>query len=236
MRGREDSRADDAEAARRLPGPDYYQVLEWIHAALRPAVYLEIGVLYGESLKLALPPGRAIGVDPEPLADHAWRAPTEILRMTSDEYFATQAVPQIGLAFLDGSHRFEDVWRDFGNVERHAAPGCVVLVHDTIPLDERTAAPERTTEFHTGDVWKMLAYLARRRPELEVATVPAAPSGLTMVRGLDPRRGAEDARGIAEIAGLGWARRGEYLVTIPNRREAVERWLGAGRRVSGKVF
>lgn len=173
---------DDAEASRRLPGPDYYRVLSWIQETLRPAVYLEIGVLYGESLRLALPPTRAIGVDPEPLADHVWQSPTVIYRMTSREYFARPDVPRIGLAFLDGSHRFADTLEDFLAVERHCEEESVILVHDTIPLDARTSAPVRSTDFYTGDVWRMLPWLAAERPELDVVTVPTAPSGLTMVR------------------------------------------------------
>ena len=41
-----------AEAAERLPGPEYYTVLGWLHEFLRPEVYLEIGVWAGDSLRL----------------------------------------------------------------------------------------------------------------------------------------------------------------------------------------
>ena len=32
-----------ALATRRMPGPDYYTVLRWIHEILRPPNYIEIG-------------------------------------------------------------------------------------------------------------------------------------------------------------------------------------------------
>lgn len=212
----------DAEAARRMPGPDYYTVLAWIHAALRPAVYLEIGVSFGESLKLAAPPTLAIGVDPDPQADHRWRAETHIHRMTSDGYFARDNVPAISLALLDAEHLFEKTLRDFRNVERHAAPGAVALLHDTVPLCERTAARQRVTEFHTGDVWKMLAYFALRRREMDVVTILTPPSGLTMVRGLG---GGDDGREENEIAALEWERHQDHRITIPNSKAAVQDWL-----------
>src|SRR5260370_41441605 len=78
----------DAQAAARLPGPDHYQVLSWLHEALRPASYVEIGVMSGESLKLAWPPTVALGIDPQPNASHRWRASTQIVTMTSTEFFA----------------------------------------------------------------------------------------------------------------------------------------------------
>lgn len=224
MWGHQDSSWHDAEAARRLPGPDYYEALRWIHRALRPAVYLEIGVLYGESLRLAMPPTLAIGIDPAPRAEHVWSAPTRILPVTSDEYFARPPIPEISLAFIDGSHCFPDVLRDFWHVERHAATGAVVLLHDTIPLDEATATSLRQSEFHTGDVWRMLAYLELCRPELDVITIPAAPSGLTMVRGLRPAH-TGDLREVATLAELPWQRRHNHLVKIENNEAAVQRWL-----------
>lgn len=226
MRVREDSSRHDAAAALRLPGPDYYEALRWIHRALRPAVYLEIGVLYGESLRIAEAPTVAIGIDPAPLADHAWSASTQVLPINSDQYFAHPPIPDISLAFIDGSHCFVDVLRDFLNVERHAAPDAVVLLHDTIPLDETTASPVRASEFHTGDVWKMLAYFALCRPELEVVTIPAAPSGLTMARWLRRQRRGDSLPHIVDaVAGLPWSRRGDHLVTIENSEAAVQRWL-----------
>ena len=219
-----ESRSDDRQAADRFSGPDYLEVLGWLHEWLRPAVYLEIGVLYGESLRLAMPPTLAIGVDPAPLADHPWRTETRIHPMTSREFFLRGSVPQISLAFLDGAHLFEDALDDFRNVEHHAAKGAVVALHDTIPLDERTAARERVTDFHTGDVWKMLAYYTHYRPGLEVVTVSAAPTGLTLVRGLSapPRHDEND---VARIAALPFAARADHLVSIPNSREAVHAWL-----------
>lgn len=214
----------DAEAARRFPGPDYYEVLEWIHAALRPAVYLEIGVLYGESLKLAQPPTHAIGVDPEPRADHPWRTRTEVHAMTSSEYFAGGEAPAVSLALIDGEHGFRAALRDFRNIERRLAPGGVILIHDTIPLDEETSGAVRTTEFYTGDVWRMLAYLALCRPALDAVTVLAAPSGLTMVRGCDAEY-EDDPRELDAIEGLPWMAYAEYLHAMPNSKAAVQGWL-----------
>jgi hypothetical protein len=83
-------------------------------------------------------------------------------------------------------HEFTHALRDFMSVEAHATPRTVIAIHDTIPFDEITQRPERERSFYTGDVWKTVAALRRYRPDLTVVTLPAAPTGLTLVIGCDP--------------------------------------------------
>jgi Methyltransferase domain len=171
----------DEAAARRFPGLDYLGVLAAIHRTLCPATYLEIGVLWGESLRLALPETRALGIDPDPRADDP-----RVYRMTSRDFFAThnpQAILQgpIEFAFIDGEHLFEEALADFAAIERHAAPNALIAIHDTIPLNAETASRHRTTEFYSGDVWKLPLYLRLRRPDLHIVTLATAPTGLTLV-------------------------------------------------------
>ncbi|HEX7670852.1 MAG TPA: hypothetical protein VF395_14755, partial [Polyangiaceae bacterium] len=45
---------------------------------------------------------------------------------------------------------------------------------------------ERASVFWVGDVWKVLEILLDHRPDLRITVVPTAPSGLVVVRGLDP--------------------------------------------------
>ncbi len=55
-------------------------------------------------------------------------------RQRSDEFFAgyaTSALPEIDLAFIDGSHAYEDVRQDFVSTVRHAHKNAYVLLHDT---------------------------------------------------------------------------------------------------------
>jgi len=226
-------REHDAAASARFPGPDYYQVLGWIHETLRPATYVEIGVGYGESLRLAIPPTVSLGIDPHPPAEFTGPA---FIRQTSIDFFARYDLreflgsPYFSLAFLDGSHLVEDVAADLLSLERYASPSSVVLVHDTIPLDEETSSRTRATEFYTGDVWKIAPLLVKARPELEVATVRAAPSGLTMIRGL----GAGGCLDPAQCLDWGW---NEYLISkdrdfryLDNTRDAVSTWLQGFRQ------
>jgi predicted O-methyltransferase YrrM len=233
------------ESLRRLPGPAYYQVLNWIHRILRPANYLEIGVHKGISLIQARRETLTIGIDPEPDIEPTLEKElpdaTTIYELTSDEFFARDDVDDllggpVGLAFIDGLHLFEQVLRDFSHLEDRSAPGTVVLLHDCLPLDEVTASRERTTDFYCGDVWKAALALRRQRPELEMVTVRTAPTGLCLVRGLDSasRSLEEDLPEIvATYVDLEFsyylAHRDEMPPEIPNERQAVRDWLRPSR-------
>ncbi len=225
------------ESIRRLPGPAYYQVLRWIHRILEPANYLEIGVHKGISLEQVVGATPAIGIDPVPSIEHDLRSTITIYELTSDDFFAQHdptdlLAGPVELAFIDGLHLFEQVLRDFVNLERHCAADGVIILHDCLPLDEATAARERTTDFYCGDVWKATLALRRRRPDLDMIVIPTAPTGLCLVRGLNNgnRRLEEELPEIeAEYVNLGFdhylAHRDEMPPQIANDKDAVADWL-----------
>lgn len=184
-------------ALARRPGPDYRRWLARLQAALRPAVYVEIGVETGLSLRFAGPETLAIGIDPLPQVPpaQAARPGLHLFAMTSQDFFAAadglapplaEALRAVDFAFIDGDHRFATVLQDFIALEARMAPGGVIALHDTWPLNAHTASPVRRTGFYTGDGWKLVPCLRALRPDLRVMTVAAAPSGLTLVTGLDP--------------------------------------------------
>ena len=82
-----------ALAASRMPGPDYYAALRWIHEILRPANYIEIGIRKADSLRLASPETICIGIDPEPDIQAPLPANMRIFRMTSDAFFTECGIP-----------------------------------------------------------------------------------------------------------------------------------------------
>jgi hypothetical protein len=225
----------DADAALRFPGPDYHQVLKWIHQELKPELYLEIGVLGGGTLKLADSPTIAIGIDPVADSSEAWPSITGVIPKTSSQFFASGELAhicrdrRISLAFIDGLHIFEQCLSDVLNLERYAAPNSVFALHDTIPLNRETSERTRTTEFYTGDVWKTVAFLRQYRPELEIVTITAPPAGLTLIRGLRPTEApAIEARlrQARDYARLDWghfeAHHDDFLNLAPNDRLTIQ--------------
>lgn len=174
-----------------MPGPDYIDILGYLHDLRQPKSYVEIGVEFGTTLTLVKPPTKVIGIDPAPQIEGSLAENISLYDCTSDDFFAGNDLNSLlespfDLAFIDGLHFFEQVLRDFINLEKYAGPDSLILIHDCLPLDRRTASRTRTTQFWSGDVWKIVPCLKRERPDLSLFTIPAYPTGLCLVGGLDP--------------------------------------------------
>ncbi len=176
----------------RMPGEIYRQVLRRIHEHVRPRTYVEIGVDKGDTIAMACPETLALGIDPAPKIERPLTARTRIFAETSDDFFARHDLGMelgglpVELAFIDGLHRFEFALRDFINLERHCSRHATILVHDCYPLDAATAMRERMYDFWSGDVWKLVVCLKKYRPDLSIHTIGCAPTGLAVIRNLDP--------------------------------------------------
>ena len=113
----------DALAKIKFTGQGYYDLLLRFHEWLLPKSYLEIGVSTGASIVLAKSPTVAVGIDPNPQLLSAPRTVCKIFPVTSDDYFAVRdpcsdlEAETVDLAFIDGLHLFEQVLRDFINIE-----------------------------------------------------------------------------------------------------------------------
>lgn len=174
----------------KFPGAGYLKVLKTMHEILKPKIYLEIGVFQGQSFKLARPQTHAIGIDPAPKFKKHNLDNKEIHTITSDDFFSTRKnvsklKGKIDFAFIDGLHTFEQVLQDFINVEKLTHKESVVVFHDVLPFDAKSAQKNRETLFWMGDVWKIFPCLSTYRPDLSFATVPTAPSGILVVTSCD---------------------------------------------------
>jgi hypothetical protein len=206
--------AQGALASLFMPGPAYRDVLARIHRALSPRTYLEIGVETGATLALATTADVAIGVDPsdQPL-EAALPAGARVIREESDHFFQTRGratlygAHPVELVFIDGMHQFEFALRDFSNSEAWSAPGGTIVLHDCVPIVPASAERKRRTRFWVGDTWKAALAIARHRPDLRIRTILTPPSGLVVIRKLDPGstllRDRFDAI-VSELSGLSY--------------------------------
>jgi hypothetical protein len=175
----------------RMPGEHYYAWLERFYTLLSPKTVLEIGINDGASLARVRASTIAIGVDPNPTVDYPLSAETHIFPETSNEFFdrggadAALAGNRLDVGFIDGLHLYEQALRDFIHLEAYCGPRSVILIHDTVPLDEATQSRSSNTQFHTGDVWKIVLCLKHYRPDLDIFTIATPWTGLTVVTGFN---------------------------------------------------
>lgn len=199
-----------------MHGPDdgrltCHEFLAALHDRVAPRTYLEIGVNDGQSLTLSRT--TSIGVDPAFRVTVPIRCDLDLVKATSDEFFARpdpiahfrrsrrgsdmgsgdgvpgttdQVRPVIDLAFIDGLHHFEFALRDFMNVEHHADWWTVIVIDDVLPRNTVEANRDRQTKQWAGDVFKLVPVLATHRPDLIVLPVDTSPTGVVLVIGADP--------------------------------------------------
>lgn len=188
----DDTRAFGMLAQLQLPGEFYFPLLERIVHLLQPRTYVEIGIFQGDSLKMARSASAVIGIDPAPQISWTLEPHMRVYAMTSDDFFARHDLQAelgkrpVDLAFIDGMHQFEYALRDFANLERHCHKDSVILIHDCYPIDEVCASREPRAVNWCGDIWRLIVLLKKYRPDLHVSTIGTAPSGLAVVRNLDP--------------------------------------------------
>jgi hypothetical protein len=82
-------------------------------------------------------------------------------------------------------HLSEFALRDFINIEPFMADTGVIVLDDVLPRNGLEAARDRKTEPWTGDVYKVVEILRRRRPDLVVLLINTDPTGTAVVVGLD---------------------------------------------------
>lgn len=167
-----------------------HQVLSALHRKLAPRTYLEVGVRDGASMQLSTT--RSIGIDPAFVIDHELCCDLQLVRATSDDFFARNEPlahfggASVDLGFIDGMHLAEFAHRDFINLEPLMSRGGVIFVDDILPRNPLEAARDRRTTAWAGDVYKSVEVIARRRPDLLVIPINTSPTGTAVILNLDP--------------------------------------------------
>lgn len=163
--------------------------------------YLEIGVETGltfNQVKIL----QKTGVDPRFQFDYQGDLRTNLSfhEITSDEFFKKLAKNEIkyqkfDLVFIDGLHVFEQVVKDFMNVINHMNLGGVIVIDDTVPIDEFSVLPSQKDCYRLriesgrhndgswhGDVYKLIYVLSKNdKNKIRIATVTDLSNPKTVV-------------------------------------------------------
>ena len=134
---------------------NHTQLLNWLVDKYKLNSYLEVGVqsVYQNFSKIKVPSIHKVGVDPDPNVKY-WC----VKNTTSDQYFADYS-DTFDLIFLDGDHTKEQIERDFNNAMKCLNTGGVVVIHDSLPENERGTIVPRETRQWWGSVYKFVMKL-----------------------------------------------------------------------------
>jgi len=179
----------DELASREFPDLQYLDYLEQKHTENNIATYLEIGVRWGDALRLYRPECKAVGVDPAFDIKHSLPTKPTLYAMLSDDFFFEHSEVyenHFELIFIDGLHEARQTAKDIFHALGVLKEGGEILVHDAMPISMAVATPTQKTRFWTGNVWQAAYAFCSKEFPLKWEFVPAAPSGLLRLYDIEP--------------------------------------------------
>lgn len=157
---------------------DHMALVEHLAQWLKPELYLEIGVLNGESMKRVQNyASECYGVDVT-FSHKNYNSNVKLFEMTSDQFFDNLHPSTVfDMVFIDGLHEKSQVYKDFLNVKDRVIADGLVILHDTVPMDKSMTEP-----WFCHDAWEaMLRIKMEFRNDWEILSLPFNP-GITVMR------------------------------------------------------
>lgn len=143
--------------------------------------YLELGIYDGDTLSRVSPfVNRAIGVDIKDIRKN--KSSGEFYLSNTDEFFKTFN-DKMDVIFIDADHNVESVKRDFINSLNILNEFGIIILHDTDPIEKKLISP-----FYCGDSYKIIDWIRKEFPLLNVFTLPISEAGLTIINRSQDRR------------------------------------------------
>lgn len=157
---------------------DHTTLIEHIASWIKPERYLEIGVFDGINMrKVQNWAHECYGVDIQ-IRNRNYKENVKLFEMASDEFFK-KLDPSIkfDMAFIDGDHEKNQVYKDFINVENRIIQDGIVLMHDSVPMNDYMLSPGLC-----NDAWEAIFRIKNEfLTRWEIVSLPMNP-GLTIMR------------------------------------------------------
>lgn len=143
--------------------------------------YLELGIYDGSTLeKVSSVVPRVIGVD---IVDIRINKNIGEFHQTTTQGFLENFHEMVDVIFIDADHSFESVKLDFEASLKNLNEFGIIILHDTDPISEKYIDKR-----YCGDSYKMIDWLKKEHPEMDVFTFPISEAGLTIIKRSDDRR------------------------------------------------
>ncbi|GHV90775.1 hypothetical protein AGMMS50268_12780 [Spirochaetia bacterium] len=157
---------------RRIPSQAY--IIEKLIKSCKYKSYLELGLYFGATycyIKNFISDADGVDMEYKNFIDKS-----HFFCMSTDEFFERNRDKRYDIIFIDASHEFVQVKKDFDNSIALLNENGVILLHDTDPHNKEYMAPNRC-----NDCYKMNEYLSTLE-NLNFVTIPLDETGLTIVK------------------------------------------------------
>lgn len=157
---------------------DHGELISHVAKWLKPRRYLEIGVCTGYSLEIVQKyAAECYGVDII-IEKKDYGSHVKLFEMTSDYFFQTLSPSTMfDMAFIDGDHEKNQVYKDFINVKDRIIEDGIVLMHDSVPMNEKMLDPRLC-----NNAWEAVAQIKKEFVNnWEILSLPFNP-GITIMR------------------------------------------------------
>lgn len=163
----------------RISGYNKVYIIQDAVNLLNAKTYLEIGVHEGSVFKQVIADSLTCKIAVDPIRHEKMnnlQSNEHFFQKTSDDFFLDDAQiilkdQSIDIAFIDGLHEFNQVIRDFYNVEKYMSDDGIIIIHDCNPLKEINQIDRPQDQVWNGDVWKLPFYIISKRSDLHFKTL-----------------------------------------------------------------
>lgn len=172
-----------------LPGAGHDQHLEALHRAIQPKRYIEIGIGDGSNLALAKSCEQCLGIDPAPRVRYHFKSPTRIFQQDSltffkDNHLGSHMGGLIDMAVLGGGQSFRTTLHELKQLEVYSHPDTLFVLRGSYPLADRLSGAKPDPHLWYGDNWKIVFVLKDLCPQVQFATLPSHPAGMTLLKNI----------------------------------------------------
>lgn len=157
---------------------DHTTLIEHIASWIKPERYLEIGIEDGTNLrKVQNWAHECYAVDIK-LRNRNYKSNVKLFEMPSNDFFQNlDPSIKFDMAFIDGDHEKNQVYKDFVNLEHRMIDDGVILMHDSVPMNEGMLLPH-----FSNNAWEAILKIKNEfLTRWEIVSLPMNP-GLTIMR------------------------------------------------------
>jgi hypothetical protein len=155
----------------RIPSQAY--IIEQLIVSCKYKSYLELGIYFGTTymhLRKFVEIAHAVDIEGKDFVDK-----DSFFHQTTDAFFASN-INHYDIIFIDASHEFQQVKKDFENSMKVLNKNGIVVLHDTDPYSREYLLPNRC-----ADCYKMNEWLSSQN-RYQFITIPMDETGLSLVK------------------------------------------------------